>query len=81
MKDVARMTLENGMVIGEDVYNYQNELIFPKDTVVDEKVIKKLARHSIICVPIKEDIDFATTHFEKVRLSKEFKTFQLTYNN
>lgn len=81
MKDVARMTLENGMVIGEDVYNYQNELIFPKDTVVDEKVIKKLARHSIICVPIKEDIDFATTHFEKVRLSKEFKAFQLTYNN
>ena len=81
MKDVARMTLTNGMVIGEDVYNYQNELIFPKDTVVDEKVIKKLARHSIICVPIKEDIDFATTHFEKVRLSKEFKTFQLTYNN
>lgn len=81
MKDVARMTLTNGMVIGEDVYNYQNELIFPKDTVVDEKVIKKLARHSIICVPVKEDIDFATTHFEKVRLSKEFQTFQLTYNN
>lgn len=81
MKDVARMTLTNGMVIGEDVYNYQNELIFPKDTVVDEKVIKKLARHSIICVPIKEEIDFATTHFEKVRLSKEFQTFQLTYNN
>lgn len=81
MKDVARMTLEHGMVIGEDVYNYQNELIFPKDTVVDEMVIKKLARHSIICVPIKEEIDFATTHFEKVRLSKEFQTFQLTYNN
>lgn len=81
MKDVARMTLTNGMVIGEDVYNYQNELIFPKDTVVDEKVIKKLALHSIICVPVKEDIDFATTHFEKVRLSKEFQTFQLTYNN
>lgn len=81
MKDVARMTLENGMVIGEDVYNYQNELIFPKDTVIDAKVIKKLERHSIICVPIKEEIDFATTHFEKVRLSKEFQTFQLTYNN
>lgn len=81
MKDVASMTLEKGMVIGEDVYNYQNELILPKDTVVDEKVIKKLSRHSIICVPIKEEIDFATTHFEKVRLSKEFQTFQLTYNN
>lgn len=81
MKDVARMALENGMIIGEDVYNYHNELIFPKDTKVDEKVIKKLERHSIICVPIKEEIDFATTHFEKVRLSKEFRTFQLTYTN
>lgn len=81
MKDVARMALETGMVIGEDICNYQNELIIPKDTEVTEKVIKKLALHSIICVPIKEEIDFATTHFEKVRLSKAFQTFQLTYNN
>lgn len=81
MKDVARMTLEKGMIIGEDVYNYRNELLFPKDTVIDEKVLKKLEHHSIICVTIKEDIDFATTHFEKVRLSKEFQAFQLTYNN
>lgn len=81
MKDVARMTLENGMVIGEDIYNYQNELIVPKDTVVDGKLIKKLEHHSIICVPVKEEIDFATTHFEKVRLSREFQAFQLTYNN
>lgn len=81
MKDVARMALENGMVIGEDIYNYKSELIIPKDTTVDEKVIKKLALHSIICVPVKEEIDYATTHFEKVRLSKAFQTFQLTYNN
>lgn len=81
MRDVARMALEKGMIIGEDVRNYKNELLFPKGTVVDEKVIKKLERHSIICIPVNEDIDFATTHFEKVRLSKEFQTFQLTYNN
>ena len=81
MKDIARMTLEDGMIIGEDIYSYQNELIVPKDTVVDRKVLKKLEHHSIICVTVKEEIDFATTHFEKVRLSKEFQTFQLTYNN
>lgn len=40
MKDVARMTLEEGMIIGEDIYSYQNELIVPKDTVVDKKVLK-----------------------------------------
>lgn len=81
MKNVARMTLENGMVIGEDIYSYQNELLYPKDTVVTEKVIARLARHSIICVAIKEDIDYATTHFEKVRLSSEFKYFEFTYND
>ncbi len=81
MKNIARMALENDMVIGEDVYNYQNELIFPKDTVVTEKVIAKLARHSIMCVSIKEEIDYATTHFEKVRLSSEFKYFEFTYND
>lgn len=81
MKNVARMALENGMVIGEDVYSYKNKLIYPKDTVVDDSVVARLARYSIMCVSIMEDIDYATTHFEKVRLSSEFKTFELTYNN
>lgn len=81
MKDIARMALENGMVIGEDVYSYQNELLYPKDTVVDDAVISKLTRYSIMVVSIKEEIDYATTHFEKVRLSSEFKSFELTYNN
>lgn len=80
MKTVARMALKNGMVIGEDVYSYQNTLIYPKDTVVDEYVIARLARHSIMCVSIKEEIDYATTHFEKVRLSKEFQYFESAYN-
>ena len=48
MKTVARMALKPGMVLGENVLNYKNELIFPVDTVVDE-VIAKLARHSIMC--------------------------------
>lgn len=74
------MALENGMVLGEDVLSYRNTLIYPKDTVVDEMVIAKLARHSIMCVSVKEEIDFATTHFEKVRLSEGFKAFEATYN-
>ena len=81
MKDIARMALENGMVIAEDVYSYQNKLLYPKDTVVDETVIARLSRYSIMVVSIKEEVDYATTHFEKVRLSSEFKSFELTYNN
>lgn len=81
MKSIARMALKNGMVLGEDVYSYQNDLIYSKDTVVDENVIARLARHSIMVVAVKEEIDYATTHFEKVRLSTEFKYFEFTYND
>ena len=81
MKNVARMALENGMEIAEDVYSYQNKLLYPKDTIVDASVIARLSRYSIMVVPIKEEVDYATTHFEKVRLSSEFKSFELTYNN
>lgn len=81
MKNVARMALENGMVIGEDVYSYQNKLLYPKDTIVDESVIARLSRYSIMVVSIKEEVDYATTHFEKIRLSSEFKSFEFTYNN
>lgn len=81
MKNVARMALEDGMIIAEDIYSYQNKLLYTKDTEVNASVIERLSRYSIMVVPIKEEIDFATTHFEKVRLSSEFKTFELTYNN
>lgn len=81
MKNVARMALTEGMELAEDVYSYQNKLLYPKDTIIDNDVIARLSRYSIMVVSIKEEIDFATTHFEKVRLSPEFKSFELTYNN
>ena len=81
MKDIARMALKPGMEIGEDVFNYKNELIIPARTKVDANVIGKLTRHSIICVPIMEDIDYAVTYYEKVRLSKDFVVFRENYHN
>lgn len=80
MKTVARMSLTNGMVIGEDVLSYKNELIVSKNTTVDDIIIAKLARYSIMCVEIMEPEDFATTHFEKVILTKGFKDFNAKYN-
>lgn len=80
MKDIARMALQPGMEIGDDVYSYKGELIIPAGTKVDSVIIAKLTRHSIMCVPIKEEIDYAVTHFEKVRLSKGFSKFQKAYS-
>lgn len=75
MKSVARMALEPGMVLGEDV-SYQEEILFPADTVLTAAVIERLKRYSIMCVTVKEGIDFATTHYEKIRFDDKFKIFQ-----
>lgn len=81
MKSVARMALEKDMIIANDVQNYHGDLIAAKGTVVDDALIAKLDRHSIICVDVMEDVDFATTHFEKIRLSKGFLEFEEAYHN
>ena len=81
MKSVARMALESGMEIASDVRNYRGDIIIPKGTIVDAGVIGKLERHSIICVDIMEKVDYATTHFEKIRLSDAFKKFESTYRS
>ncbi|WP_024866651.1 HD-GYP domain-containing protein [Butyrivibrio sp. FCS014] len=80
MKVIARMELKPGMVVAEDILNYKNEIILTANTRINDTMIEKLARQSIMVVPIKEEIDFATTHFEKVRLSEGFKSFESTYN-
>ena len=80
MKSIARMSLTPGMVIGEDIYSYKNELLLPVGTVITHSDIAKLSRYSIMCVTIKEPEDLATTHFEKIRVSHEFKNFEKIYN-
>lgn len=75
MKSIARMALEPGMVLGEDV-SYQDEILFPAETVLTAAMIELLKRYSIMCVTIKEGIDFATTHYEKIRFNEDFKQFQ-----
>jgi HD-GYP domain-containing protein (c-di-GMP phosphodiesterase class II) len=79
MKVVARMELKPGMITADAVLNYKNEVIVNANTKITDTIIEKLARQSIMVVPIKEDIDFATTHFEKVRLTEGFKAFESTY--
>lgn len=79
MKMVACMALTPGMVLGEDVLSHSGKLLYTKDTVIDDMMIARLGRHSIMCVQVKEEIDYADTHFEKVRLSAEFKSFEKTY--
>ena len=78
MQTVARMALKEGMEIAEDV-TCNTGVIAPKGTKVDAILIQKLARHNIMVVEVMEPEDYATTHNEKVRLSKDFKKFSEVY--
>ncbi|MBE5873858.1 MAG: HD domain-containing protein [Lachnospiraceae bacterium] len=79
MKSVAIMALQPGMVLGEDVI-HQNRVIFPANTTLDETIISKLKRYSVMCVTIMENVDFATTHHEKLRYNNKFLLFEHQYN-
>jgi len=81
MKSIARMSLKPGMEIAENVYSYDNKLILKKDTILEAADIKKLAIYSIVCISIKDAEDYATTHFEKLRLTNAFQNFERVYKN
>lgn len=79
MKTIAKMALKPGMELAEDVLDHRGEVLIPAHTKVDADIIARLARYSVMVVSIMEDVDYATTHFEKIRLSEDFKQFEQTY--
>jgi len=62
------------MILGEKIL-YEGEVLYPKNTVLNEVVIKGLSRYSIENAVIKEEIDMANTHYERVRFNEDFKLF------
>ena len=81
MKTIARAALQPGMELAEDILTGSGELIAAAHTKVDDSVISRLVRHDIMAVNIMEEIDYATTHFERVRLSDGYKHFVESYQN
>lgn len=79
MKTVARIVLAPGMILGEDVYTNSGEKLYSEGTKLDSRAIERIARYNIMAVTIMEDIDFATTHTERVKLSDDFKKFKTLY--
>lgn len=80
MKTIARIALQPGMELGEDIFNNQGEIVIPAHTIVDDTIMMRLARLNIMAVQIMEDLDYATTHFEKIRYSEPFREFEKKYH-
>lgn len=79
MKSVAVVALTPGMILGEDVVS-QGKVVCPAGTKLDKIIIDKLARYSVMCASVMEDVDFASTHYEKIRFNQDFRRFERDYN-
>ena len=66
MKVITKMELQPDMVLGEDILD-QDRVIYPAGTTITPQIIEKLKRYNLVCVTIMEDVDFATTHYAKIR--------------
>lgn len=78
MKTITKMELKPGMVLSEDIVE-KGRVLFEAGTKIDQKLIDRLNRHDVLCVGVYEDIDFAVTHFEKIRFDENFKAFEKTH--
>lgn len=78
METIATLALKEGMTIGTDVVSH-DKVIVPGNTKVDAVVIQKLNAFHIMTVSVMEPEDFASTYYEKLRVSKAFKNFEQEY--
>ncbi len=80
MKTISRMELQDGMELGEPV-EHSGKVIFNAGTKVTQQVIDRLGHYDIMAVTIMEDVDYATTHNERIQFDEDFKAFKAKYND
>lgn len=93
MRRIRTSDLCPGMKTAEDVYSYNNQMIMPKDTVLDDKMITRLEFYSVLAIRIHDEIEATVTvasemnsvisenssYATKVRSSQRFKEFEATF--
>lgn len=84
-KRVKVKELTTGMIIADDVYTSSDQLIIPKKSIINEKLISKLNVYGVPAVNVlvvekaammSEDEIQILTQSEKIKSSQEFKSFQ-----
>lgn len=79
METIATLALTSDKVIGEDVI-VRGQVIVKKGSKVTELVLQKLNAFGVMGVQCFEPSDYATSYYEKLKLSKDFKAWQDNYN-
>lgn len=90
MKRVRSQDLRPGMKTAEDVYSYNNQMIVPKGTILDDKVITRLEFYSVLAIRISDGDDAEeetqvvestdeTSYSKKIKASKQFQEFERSF--
>ncbi|MCR5301109.1 MAG: HD-GYP domain-containing protein [Lachnospiraceae bacterium] len=95
MKRVRISDLRPGMKTAEDVFSYNNQMIVPRGSVLDDKMITRLEFYSVLAVRISDETDAddegaseqapsgsaerTEPYSKRVRESKEFKKFEESF--
>jgi putative nucleotidyltransferase with HDIG domain len=89
MKRLPTSQLVPGMIASQDVLSIDHQMIFPKDTVLTDKLISKLEMYAVVTVYIKTDVPYTDTgdrtcptepsYSSWIQSTEEFKVFQANY--
>lgn len=93
MKRVATCHLIPGMIVADDVYNYNMQLVLPKGTVLSDDVITRLDFYSIINVYVEDAVTASDSNADsvseqspsqsysnRIKATPQFKEFKKKYN-
>ena len=74
---------ESGMKVASDIYNLNNQMIIPKGTVLDERMITRLRFYNIYGLLVYNDDGQEAmkeeSYIDALRNTQEFKKFSRTY--
>ena len=81
MNLVSVQDLIPGMRVGVDIYNLQNQLVLPKDTVLTQEIIDKLADYSIRYVRVSDEKKppahgISRSYGQRLKASRSFQEFK-----
>jgi putative nucleotidyltransferase with HDIG domain len=81
MRRLAVSQLEPGMITAKAVFDHDNEVLVPKDTVLSQILIDKIDTYGILTVTIKRDEPKETFYAssDRIKNSPEFKQFKREY--
>lgn len=89
MKRVNTKDLIPGMVVAEDVYNYNDQLVLSKGTILNDQAITRLEMYAILSLQVSDDETMKPlnaapktndSYYEKVRSTRTFQFFKREFN-